>query len=183
MKEERLAKAEKIQRIAFVLYCFLCGGVMIAISITGNAASRYLIGSLFLLASVFHALEFHKHFDKLPTRLIYGLLFLAGIVFGILTLVLKKASLDHVCLVFGIMDVSSGLLEIFANSVILKKSVKSPINFTEYAISVADIIFGTLLIIEGDEGVLVHILYLSVVFIVNGIISLLETIKDLEVDE
>ena len=183
MKQEIFDRIEKIQRISFVLYCFFCSICMIVFSILGYKATRISLGILFLLASVFHILEVHRCRHNIPAMVIYIFLSIVGVTLGLISIFMESIDLATVCLIFGIMDVSSGALEITTNAAIFKKSIKSPTNFTEYAISTADIIFGIILIIKLEEGLLVHVLYLALVFIVNGIVALIESIKDFKLNE
>ncbi len=176
MNSQRKVKLELFQRIVFLFYCFFVGATLISFSIIGYTAERVSLGILFLLASIFHIVELQKNYKKLPARYIYFGLTVVGIVLGIVSIVVDSIELTTVCLIFGIMDTTSGLLEIFTNSVILKKTIKTSINFVEYAISAADILFGIILMIELEEGLLVHVIYLGTVFLTNGIIVLVELI-------
>ena len=172
MNQEFKVRSERIQRICFILYCLFCSATMIVFSIIGYSAEKSSLGILFLLASVFHISEFHHYNRNKSAGTIYFALSVIGIVLGVIALTLNNLELWVVCLAFGIMDTVSGILEIFTNAVLLKKTVKSRINFTEYAISTADIIFGILLIISLEKGLKVHILYLAIVFLVNAAIAI-----------
>lgn len=159
------------------------GSTLIVFSCVGYSAERVSFGILFFLASVFHFVEFFNHFKNRPSRYIFLGLGFAGIVLGIISVAGVNIDLSTVCLIFGIMDATSGLLEICAHSIFLKMSIKTPLNFVEYAISAADIFFGIILIIKLEEGLLVHVLYLAIVFLANGIIALLETVKEIRLHE
>lgn len=149
---------------------------MIICSIVGYAGEKVFLGILFFLASVFHFGEFQRNSSNVLARYIYLGLALFGVALGITILIVKTIDLPTVCLVFGIMDAASGLIEILTNSLILKMSIKTPTNCAEYLISTADIVFGIILIIKLQNGLLIHILYLATIFIVNGLIALIETI-------
>ena len=183
MKEEKKKRYELIQKSIFVVYCLLCGGTMIVFSILGFKAERVSLGILFLLTSVFHIAQFHHYNNKKVAGSIYFALSLVGITLGLISLIGSQIELWVVCLMFGIMDVVSGGLEIFTNAVVLKKPFKSRSNCTEYIVSTVDIIFGILLLIKLEEGLLVHIIYLSVIFIVNAAVALTEIASKVGRDE
>ena len=183
MNQEVLQKSALIQRIIFLVYCLFFGVILIVFSILGYEASRISLGILFLLASVFHISEFHHNFKNKIAASIYGGLAVAGIIIGIGTLLDNFLELWVVCLAFGIMDVVSGVLEIITNAAILKRTIKSRLNITEYLISVADIIFGILFIIHLEHGLLVHVIYLAVVFFANAAITLAELVLEGEHNE
>ena len=174
MREEIKKRSEFVQKIIFVLYCLFCGCTMMVFSILGYTAERVSLGILFLLASVFHIYEFHHYNRKKIAGTIYFVLSIAGISLGVWTLIDSNLELWVVCLVFGIMDVLSGILEIITNAIVLKKPFNLRTNITEYCISTADVIFGVLLIISLEKGLLVHIVYLAIVFLINAAVALTE---------
>ena len=174
MTNEAKTKFSLLKKIAFIAYCFFICGALIAFSIVGYEIGRVNLGILFILTAVFHYLEFEKHLKNPAARYIYAGLTFVGVILGFLCISLEGFELKTICLIFGIMDLSSGAIEIFTNALILDKTVKNPIFLVEYLISTADIVFGILLIIEREQGLLVHVLYLSAVFLVNGILALVE---------
>lgn len=179
MNNEVKKHAERIQRFVFILYCFFFAGTLIAFTSIGYMAEKISLGILFFLTAVFHIYEAHHHFNNTGARLVFGLLSIVGILLGIIS-VASEIDLKICCLLFGIMDAASGLTEILTNYFILKRTGKTLLNITDYIVSVADIVFGIILIIKLENGLLIHVLYLSIVFIINGCIALFEAIYDLK---
>ena len=176
-------KTEIALRVFFISYCFIFAGILIAFLIIGRDFERVALGTLFLLASVFHIAEFYRNFKNPRSKYIYLGLAIIGLGLGIFTLVHYKAELWLVCLLFGILDVLSGLLEIATSAFILKRSCKKPLELGEYVISSADILFGILLILELEKGIFVHVVFLTSVFVANGALTLTKLILDLKKHE
>lgn len=176
-------KAEIALRLFFILYCFVFAGILIAFLIIGHDFERVALGILFLLASVFHFAEFYRNFKNPRAKYIYLGLAIIGVGLGIFTLVDYKVELWLVCLLFGLLDAMSGLLEIGTSAFILKRSCKNPLELAEYVISSADILFGILLILELEEWIFVHVVFLTTVFIANGALPLIKLFLDLRKNE
>ena len=183
MNEEFKSKFHLAQKIIFIAYCFTFGLILISLLILGRNAERISLGVLLLLASVFHFAEFIRNRKNVQARTIFLCLCIIGIVLGVVTITVTSMDLWAVCLMFGIMDVFSGFMELVTNGVILKRSSKNPLELAEYVISTADIVFGVLLICELEEGIFVHVLFLTFVFMLNGILSLIKTIVELKKNE
>ena len=176
-------KAEIALRTFFISYCFIFTGILIAFLIIGRDFERVALGTLFLLSSVFHFAEFYRNFKNPRAKYIYLGLAIIGVGLGIFTLVHYKAELWVVCLLFGLLDVLSGLFEIATSAFILKRSCKNPLELAEYVISSADILFGILLILELEKGIFVHVVFLTTVFVANGALTLTKLILDLKKHE
>lgn len=183
MNQHSKNKTEIALRLFFISYCFVFAGILIAFLIIGRDFERVALGILFLLASVFHFAEFYRNFKNPRAKYIYLGLAIIGVGLGIFTLVYYKAELWLVCLLFGLLDALSGLLEIGTNAFILKRSVKKPLELAEYVISSADILFGILLILELEEGIFVHVVFLTTVFLANGALTFTKLILDLKKHE
>lgn len=176
MTTELNAKYILFRKISFITYCFLIGVALVVFSILDYPVQEVNLGILFILTAAFHYIEFEKHIKIPAARYIYAALAVIGVVLGFVSIFYEPLELWTVCLIFGIMDTASGLIEIFTNAVILDKTFKNPISFVEFAISIADIFFGIILIIKLEAGLLVHILYIAAVFFINGIIAIIELI-------
>ncbi len=183
MNKHSKNKSEIALRLFFISYCFIFAGILIAFLIIGRDFERVALGILFLLASVFHFAEFYRNFKNPRAKYIYLGLAIIGVGLGIFTLAYYKAELWLVCLLFGLLDALSGLLEIATGAFILKRSCKKPLDLAEYVISFADILFGILLILELEEGIFVHVVFLTTVFVANGALTLTKLILDLKKHE
>ena len=183
MNKHSKNKTEIALRLFFISYCFIFAGILIAFLIIGRDFERVALGILFLLASVFHFAEFYRNFENPRAKYIYLGLAIIGVGLGIFTLVHYKIELWLVCLLFGLLDAFSGLLEIGTNAFILKRSCKKPLDLAEYVISSADILFGILLILELEEGIFVHVVFLTTVFVANGALTLTKLFLDLRKHE
>lgn len=183
MNKNSKNKTEIVLRLFFILYCFVFAGILIVFLIIGRDFERIALGILFLLASVFHFAEFYRNFKTPRSKYIYLGLAIFEVGLGIFTLVHYKVELWLVCLLFGLLDVLSGLLEIGTNAFILKRSYKKPLELAEYVISSADILFGIFLIVDLEEGIFVHVVFLTTVFVANGALTLTKLFLDLKKHE
>ena len=183
MSEHVKNRTELILKILFLIYCFVFGSFLITLLILGTNAERVSLGALFLLASVFHFAEFYRNRSNKRASFIFLGLAIIGVVLGIVSMAVESVTISNVCLMFGIMDVFSGVMELVISALILKRSSKNPLEFAEYVISTADIVFGTLLIFELEHGIVLHVSFIAAVFILNGMLSLIKLILDLKSDE
>lgn len=124
------------------------------------------IGLLFMAGAIPHLNEFIERRKHRLVRNIFLALVVIGFLFGFAMVFDKKLTFDNVCLMFGLLDICRGILEIVINGVIYKKTPKNLVNFLNYGVSVGDIIFGIILSIKGAHGLVGHLLYMSFAFLV-----------------
>ena len=130
---------------------------------------RIMLAVLILLSSVPHLLIYIS--DR--RRLSYLIIGLVGLAFGILFLATPIFTADEICMVWGCIDICRGLTEIINVAPHVRKEKKE---LLEIAISLGDIVVGVLLIIHMSDGLVLHLTYLGIAFILSAIKNLLEFI-------
>ena len=161
MEETKKFKIERIIYIFSIVY-YLAIGIFVFIIFNQNFAENVnFLGTLIILSSVPHLLIYF--IDR--RRLTYLIIGLVGLAFGILFIATEQFDPDQVCMVWGCIDICRGSTEIIS---IVPHLRKHKIEWIEIAISLGDIIIGTLLIIHMAGGIKLHLIYLAIEFVISG---------------
>ena len=150
-----------IYSISVVFYVVIGAGVL-TIASYDFTEKTVLLSVLILLSSIPHILLYL--INKNNSYLIIGLV---GLAFSILFLTVRETDLftaDHICMIWGVIDICRGLTEIIN---VLPKVKKHKIELIEIGVSLGDIVIGTLLCIHLTHGTRLHLIYLAIaVFII-----------------
>lgn len=155
------------KRITQIIYVFsivfylTIGTVAFVFAKPENGGNVKFLGTLILLSSVPHLLIYLIHRDR-QSYLIIGLV---GIVFGIIILSTNVFDPDIVCMVWGAIDICRGTTEI----IVVAPNIKhNKFEFLEIAVSLGDIGIGILLCIHMSDGIVLHLVYLGIEFLIGA---------------
>lgn len=166
--------AEKKNKRVNILYLFLLV-VYLGVAVTALILAYYsksallekddIIGALILLSSLPHIVIFFLRGDFKNKRLIpYFVFGIAGIAFGLTTIIIEDIRLDTVCAIWGAFDICRSLYELF--DVVPELKDRKWLKAVEVVVSSAEIAIGILLIIHRFEGITLHVKFLGFSFIV-----------------
>lgn len=159
----------KILTVILLIFYLGVGIFTIAFASEGgdNLQTAKYLGLLVLLSSIVHIILYFIHEGyKNKDKMFYLILGLIGLSLGIVFMVNKNATVEEICLYWGILDVVRGSVEM-AHSIPEVKENK--LQILEVAISLGDIILGILLCINRGSGITAHLIYLGIAFIVTAI--------------
>lgn len=159
----RFPRLAKILSLALVVFYVTIAIVAIVFSNTDLSDRNVLLAILILLSSVPHIALYFIHGDD-ASYLIIGLV---GTAFGILFLANSDSFTDdQICMIWGCIDICRGLTEII---IIAPKLKNNKTELIEIAISIGDIVIGSLLIVHMLEGIRLHLIYLSIAFFISAL--------------
>lgn len=162
MTKEQITKRLTQIAYAFATVFYITIGIVAFIfAKPENGGNIDFLATLILLSSVPHLLIYVIDRKK-QTYLIIGLV---GIVFGVLFLATDVFDPDSICMVWGAIDICRGTTEIISVAPHVKKNKAELI---EIAISLGDIAIGILLIIHMSNGIVLHLIYLGIEFLISG---------------
>ena len=166
------AKKSLLNKIvySFSLVFYLVIGVLaIIIAVNDINDGQVMLSVLILLSSVPHILIYLLDRRKLA----YLIIGLVGIAFGILFLSTPAFTADQICMVWGCIDICRGVTEIINVAPTIKEDKRE---IVEIAISLGDIVIGTLLIIHMSNGLELHLIYLGIAFLLTALKNIVELI-------
>lgn len=112
----------------------------------------------------------YKNRLKQHEAIVNPLLIVLGFIYMIV-----RADASVVCITYGIIDIIDGILGVVFRSLQLKGH---KLALVEVALSIGDIVFGTLLVIEGLHGLRVHLIFLTITVGMYILIEVLEPYID-----
>ena len=155
------------KRIAQIIYIFsiifylTIGIIAFVFAKPENGGNVKFLGTLILLSSVPHLLIYIIDRNK-QTYLIIGLV---GVVFGVTILATDVFSPDVVCMVWGAIDICRGTTEIIS---VAPNVRKNKLELIEILVSIGDIVIGILLCVHMSGGIVLHLVYLGIEFVISG---------------
>lgn len=162
MQENKRIRFADIAYIFSIVFYLVIGLWVIIIAHQNFSHNVDFLGILIILGSVPHILFYIIN----RTKISYLILGLIGIAFGILFITTDIFEPDHVCMIWGCIDICRGVGEIINVAPNVKKQKEE---WLEIAISVGDIVIGVLLCIHLAGGLPVHLIYFGVAFVVSGL--------------
>ena len=153
---------------SFLILFYLAMGIF-AFCICGHDFNdkSQVLAILIILSSVPHILIYIINRTK-KSYLVIGLV---GTAFGILFLTSNFFSDDQICMVWGVLDICRGTVEIINVAPTVKEHKKELI---EIGISLGDIVIGVLLCIHLVNGMQLHLIYLGLAFVLTAAKNIFE---------
>lgn len=167
-----LEKRDLLTNIVYtfsIIFYLVIGIGVLTISHFDYTERTVLLSTLIILSSVPHILIYIANRAK-TSYLIIGLV---GTAFGILFLCTDLFDADEICMIWGVIDICRGLTEIVNIAPTVRKH---KIELIEIAISLGDIIVGTLLCIHLTHGTKLHLIYLGIAFLITAVKNITEYI-------
>ena len=161
MSENVSKRIAKIIYIFSIIFYLTIGIIAFVFAKPENGENVKFLGTLILLSSVPHLLIYIIDRNK-QTYLIIGLV---GVVFGVTILATDVFSQDVVCMVWGAIDICRGTTEIIS---VVPNVRKNKLELIEILVSVGDIVIGILLCVHMSGGIVLHLIYLGIEFIISG---------------
>ncbi len=132
-----------------------------------------LLGSLLIAGSFCRLYKFmvNRHFfDVHNIDLSFSLISIAmGFIF------IFTDDITLVCLIWGIYEIINGGIELSTD---LREVPDNGLMWVSVFISLGEIVFGTLLCIHKEEGILLHLLFMGITFILTGALVIVELIHN-----
>ena len=134
---------------------------------------QLMLGIILMIGGVAKIADYiggHKIKHEFNFDIIFGISF---IVFGIIVLA-KAISLNTICIIWGVMEILEGAFEI--QYLIIELKNKKYLAFISLACALLSVVFGTLLCIEAQEDITIHLIVVGVVFIASAATQIVETV-------
>ena len=156
-----------------VIFYVVIGIGVLTIASYDFSERTILLSVLILLSSIPHFLLFC--INKNYSYLVIGLV---GLAFSVLFLTVHETGLftaDHICMIWGVIDICRGITEIVNT---LPKVKKHKIELIEIGVSLGDIVIGTLLVIHMSDGTKLHLIYLAIAFFIIAAKTVFEYLSE-----
>lgn len=161
----------------FLLFAFLLVATFLVLCAIFFPGDIHLVATAFLLVSFITLLStfLDRHIEKRLRIIFYvlgGILLVASIVGFVLTE--TQISTDAYCLVYAILEITSGVVKIYEGITIVKEKNKMGYLFILDGIIEAGL--GIMVAIEKEEGLKMHLYYIAADKVYEGIIKFINSI-------
>lgn len=133
-------------------------------------AIAFLVTSLVTLESTFFDYHIEKKFRI--TFYVLGILLLIISITGFI-LTETRISVDAYCIVYAVMEIGSGLVKVYEGSMIIK--AKNKMGYFYVIDGIIEIVLGTLMAIEQQEGLRTHLIFIAADKIYEGLIKFINS--------
>lgn len=130
---------------------------------------HYIIGGLMLAAGMLLCIRYFLHKEYLDSGNVQFVLGLIGLVLGVLIVSVPARSLVFISVVWGAWSVVKAIHEL--NELVQKRLQGEPI-FFKTIFSIAELVLGTVLLMELTEAIGHHVILLGCSFISHGLRNL-----------
>lgn len=135
-----------------------------------NYTSR-ILGAMLIGGSAIRLYKFlinREFFDVHTIDLSFSLMSIAiGFVFFFTN------NIEQTCLIWGLLEILNGGIELGTD---LREVREKPLIWVSIFISLGEIVFGTLLCIHGEHGILEHLIFMGSTFVLTAIMVAIELI-------
>ena len=142
---------------------------------TAQLTSLFMVLAGAIKVIFYLATAHYRNVLRLHDVISNGLLIILGFIF-----MLAKVDAIAVCLTYGIIDALDGACGIICTSFEIKHN---RLVLVETALSVGDIVFGTLLCFEHLHGVKMHLIFLTITMFAYLVVEIIEMIIEKKKEE
>ena len=152
---------------------FIGGGIAVLILRHMNPTYEpKMLGVLILVAGIVKVLAYLLFYLRKNPRSVVVISGVSFVILGTLFLV-DKYDFEALCLAWGLLDITLGIVEIFTSIFELKED---KLQIFEILVALGGLVFGVLLTIELAHGLTAHIIYLGISLILLACILIAEFI-------
>ena len=177
LKMFKTKKLNILYLILFLIYVSV-GTLVLVYSNDSREKNNVILGILILLSTLPHLILFiaqggFKNERKYPFLMFFAI----GVTIGLVTIFKSSIELNKVCVIWGCFDICRSSFEIADIIPDLKKH--EWLELIELAISLGEIVFAILLIIDEFEGIRIHLIYFGTTFIVSAVKRIVQSVIEI----
>ena len=155
-----------------VLYFGVGAAILVGAFVYKDAYTSRLLGAMLIAGAGCRLIKFlvnREFFDVHTIDLSFSLISIAiGFVFCF------TEDIVQTCLIWGLLEILNGGIELGTD---LREIREKPLMWVSIIISLGEIVFGALLCIHGEHGILVHLIFMGITFIITAGLVVLELIQ------
>lgn len=174
-----MSKIKKVNILYLMLFLvYVCVGTLVLVYANdAREKNNVILGVLILLSSLPHVLLFILHGGFKNERKYPFLMFcIIGITIGLVAIFNNSFDLNKICVIWGCFDICRSSFEIA--DIIPELRRYKWLELIELIISLGEIIFAILLILDEFDGIRIHLIYFGVTFIVSAVKRLVQNIVE-----
>ena len=152
----------KFLEYLFMAFHFVVGVVVFIIAFQSYEVTTPILGALIIVGSVPHFLIYIMD----PKKSAFLLIGVVGLALGLIAIISNSFDINHICILWGALDICRGLTEIYHSAPHVKHE---KYELVDIAVSLGDIVIGALLIAHQAHGLKLHLIYFGIAFVIMGL--------------